>query len=333
MPTVEFDVDTEVVRRLLVSQYAPVDPVRAAAPLVEFGRGWDNIMFRLGDDLLVRLPVRQQSAPLIDNEARWLPEIGPRLPIPTPEVIFTGRAEHGYPWSWNVQTWLAGEPVATLPVPQRNKIAPALAATMLALHTEADPAAPVNRFRGVPLAERSEAVEQRRPRVQERLGTGATALLYDVFHAGVSAPRWPGPPVWVHGDPHPFNLLHHGGDLVGLIDFGDVTSGDPATDLAAAWWALDAQGRRTFVEMVTDSGQYDDSVFLRARAWAASFVTAVSTDVESREQFASVVEHTVSALAGANQPTPVVCQCDERDWWHDRGRHSHRSHPHRDHSQ
>ena len=74
-------------------------PRRAAAPITEFSRGWDNVMFRLGNDLLVRLPVRQLSAPLIDNEARWLPVIGPELPIATPQLIFTGRPGHGYPWT------------------------------------------------------------------------------------------------------------------------------------------------------------------------------------------------------------------------------------------
>lgn len=77
-------------------------------------------MFRLGNDLLVRLPVRQLSAPLIDNEARWLPVIGPELPIATPQLIFTGRPGHGYPWTWTAQSWIEGEPLALLPVARRG---------------------------------------------------------------------------------------------------------------------------------------------------------------------------------------------------------------------
>lgn len=292
MPASEVEVDTALVCTLLTSQYSRVDP----ESLTEVSRGWDNAMFRLGADLLVRMPVRRQSAPLIANEARWLPVLGPRLPIRAPEVIFTGKPGHGYPWPWTVQSWIEGEPLATLPVRQRGRIAAALAATCLALHLPAHPDAPTNLFRGVALAERELIVEGRRDVVRAHLGAEAEALLWDTFRAGVEADRWPGEPVWVHGDPHPFNLVQLGGELVGLIDFGDVTAGDPATDLATAWWSLDAAGRHAFVDMINTSGRYDPALWTRARAWAASFVTAVSTDAQSRDQFAPIVDHTLAAL-------------------------------------
>lgn len=297
MPEVESEVGDALVRRLLATQYARVDPRRAAAPITEFSRGWDNVMFRLGNDLLVRLPVRQLSAPLIDNEARWLPVIGPELPIATPQLIFTGRPGHGYPWTWTVQSWIEGEPLALLPVARRDRIAARLAETFLALHTVADPEAPTHPTRGVPLSDRESAIEQRRPAVAAHLGRAATELLYDTFHTGAAADRWPGEPVWIHGDPHPFNLLQHDDALVGMIDFGDVTAGDPSTDLATAWWSLDARGRHTLIELIMASGRYDDAIWLRAKGWAASFVTAVATDPETREQFAPVIEHTLIALA------------------------------------
>lgn len=294
MPASEVEVDAALVCALLTSQYGPVAPESVA----EFSRGWDNAMFRLGDDLLVRMPVRRQSAPLIANEARWLPVLGPRLPIRAPEVVFTGQPGAGYPWQWTVQSWIEGEPLATLPVPQRRRIAAALAETCLALHTPADPEAPANPFRGVALAERTAAVAGRRTAVRAQLGAEADALLWDTFRAGVEADRWPGEPAWVHGDPHPFNLVQSGGELVGLIDFGDVTSGDPASDLATAWWSLDSTGRNTFVDLINTSGRYDPAVWTRARAWAASFTTAVATDAQSRDQFAPIVDHTLAGLAG-----------------------------------
>jgi aminoglycoside phosphotransferase (APT) family kinase protein len=46
---------------------------------------------------------------------------------------------------------------------------------------------------------------------------------------------WDGPPIWLHGDLHPFNLVVNQGRLSAVIDFGDLCAGDPATDLAVAW--------------------------------------------------------------------------------------------------
>ena len=44
--------------------------------------------------------------------------------------------------------------------------------------------------------------------------------------------------VWIHGDLHPGNLLVRDGRLSGVLDFGDVTAGDPATDLSVGWMLL-----------------------------------------------------------------------------------------------
>ena len=93
-PAAEVDIDDDLVRRLLADQL----PELGALPLERVAEGWDNVIFRLGDELTVRLPRREMAAELVAHEQRWLPEIAPRLPLPIPAPVGIGRPGLGYPW-------------------------------------------------------------------------------------------------------------------------------------------------------------------------------------------------------------------------------------------
>ncbi|MDP4333027.1 phosphotransferase [Curtobacterium sp. A7_M15] len=267
-PAAEVDVDVPLVAALLRDQH----PDLAGLPLEVAASGWDNVVVRLGDLLAVRLPRRAAAAALIAHEQRWLPEIAHRVApiVPVPDPIRTGRPALGYPWSWSVVRWLPGEPAGERPGGVR--VAEALAAFVELLHVPAPPDAPVNPVRAVPLATRSDSVLTRLatadvPRARE---------LAAVWRAAAALPAYAGPPVWVHGDLHPFNVLldtapDGGTRLSAVVDFGDVTAGDPAVDLATAWLTLDREARRTFRAHVTA----DDDTWERARAWAVSIGSAL----------------------------------------------------------
>ncbi|WZO32643.1 phosphotransferase [Microbacterium sp. LWS13-1.2] len=166
--------------------------------------------------------------------------------------------------------WIHGERALDESPAARGSWAATLAHALDALHADAPEDHPVNPFRGIPLAMRSEAVAARLQHLREAgtLDAASTEGLREVWRAGVSAAPWDRPPVWIHGDMHPGNLVVHNGALAGIIDFGDVTAGDPAYDLAIAWLAFDARGRAAFVT-ATDS-RYDADAWIRARAWAAA---------------------------------------------------------------
>ncbi len=93
MPAAEVDVTEELVRTLLIEQC----PDLADLELELLANGWDNAIFRLGDELTVRLPRRALSAELVAHEQRWLPELAPRLPLPIPAPIRCGRPSARYP--------------------------------------------------------------------------------------------------------------------------------------------------------------------------------------------------------------------------------------------
>ena len=290
MPTADVVVDETLVRRLLTEQH----PELAALPLTDPVVGWDNVTYRLGPELAVRLPRRLMSAPLIEREQRWLPELAPLLPLPIPAPIHVGRPGAGYPWSWSVCQWLAGAPAATSPPRDPHEAARALGAFLRALHFAAPGDAPENSFRGVPLSARDDAMQTRIVQLADELDVDAVLGLWS---DALAVPAWPGPRLWLHGDLHPANVLAHEGRISAIIDFGDITSGDPATDLSVAWMMFDHRARVTLRETV---GDVDDDTWARARGWALALAVAILAGSADNQVMHGIARRTLaSALTDA----------------------------------
>jgi aminoglycoside phosphotransferase (APT) family kinase protein len=286
MPAAEVDVGPAVVRVLLAEQC----PDLVELELVELAYGWDNAIFRLGDELTVRLPRRALAAELVEHEQRWLPELAARLPLPIPSPVRLGRPGGGYPWSWSVCPWFPGV-VATRAAPADPfEAAETLGAFLAALHQAAPSAAPANPYRGGPLADRDAVTRQRAEQVSDLIDAPAVLACWSDL---VSTPRWDRPPVWLHGDLHPANLLVHEGQLSAVIDFGDITAGDPATDLAVAWMLFPSEARPTFRAA---AGAIDDDTWLRARAWALSLALAYLANSADNPMFARLGERVLHAV-------------------------------------
>lgn len=251
--------------------------------------GWDNLLVRLGDDLVLRLPRRARTAELVATEQRWLPVLAPSLPVAVPVPVVAGRPGPDFPWPWSVLAWREGEVAGSRPRSRATAWVPDLAAALAALHRPAPAEAPHNPVRAVPLAARDRVVRERLERGRLR-GLDVSAAL-EVWARGVAAPAWGSAPVWVHGDPHPNNLLVRPGPddgpdrLDALLDWGDLSAGDPACDLAAAWLVPDRVGRTVFVAAYDDlvgaraDGHADDpGRWDRAAAWAVSMASSVVVD-------------------------------------------------------
>ena len=287
-PPAEVDVTPDLVRRLLEDQH----PSLAGETIELVAAGWDNAIYRLGSDLLVRLPRRALSSQLVLNEQRWLPGIAGRVSVDVPVPLRTGLPTAFYPWPWSVTPWFPGDTVAHLPRSERTGLAEPLAAFLLALGEPAPDDAPANPWRGVPLAERDNSV-------RERLTSGlvpeadAATRLWD---RALRQPAWAGPPLWLHGDMHPANLLTTDGGLQAVIDFGDLTAGDPATDLAAAWLVFDATGRGRFRTTVDSGRPTDEATWLRAEGWALCLATALLTASDDSPMHRRIGEETLAEL-------------------------------------
>jgi aminoglycoside phosphotransferase (APT) family kinase protein len=260
-PEAEIDITEELIRRLLEDQH----PDLAQLPLTPLDSGWDNVIFRLGADLSVRLPRRAAAAPLLANEQIWLPVVAEGLPIAAPVPVRIGRPAVGYPWPWSVLPWFEGHGADRSP--PRDGEADRFAAFLRALHRPAPADAPRNPLRGVPLRDRAGSVEARIGRLAN-VTSLITPAVERVWRRGLAAALAGDDARWLHGDLHAQNVLVAEGRISAVIDWGDMTGGDPATDLAAAWSLFAARADRT---RLLDLYAPDQPTLERAMAWAVLF--------------------------------------------------------------
>jgi aminoglycoside phosphotransferase (APT) family kinase protein len=291
MPAAEIDVSLGLVRSLLADQ----QPDLAHLSLEVLANGWDNLMCRLGPELVIRLPRRALAANLLVHEQQWLPLLAPRLPLPIPAPVRLGRPAAGYPWSWSIVPFLPGQVAARQPPAEPRDAAVSLGRFLGALHIPAPPEAPVNTVRGVPLADRSEAVAARLSRLEDVLDCAAAL---GVWEAAIAVPPWTNEPAWLHGDLHPANILVSQGRISAVIDFGDITSGDPATDLSVAWMLLPAGCHDLFREAYsgTNGSAISENTWIRAKGWALSLSLAILASSADNQLMAEIGHRTADAV-------------------------------------
>lgn len=287
IPAAEVHVDLALVAALIREQF----PQYAGRPLQHLASGWDNVIVRLGPDLLVRLPRRKVAVSLIEHEQRWLPVLAPRLPMPVPVPIHAGRPSPRFPWPWSITRWIPGESADVSGL--HGDEALRLAAFLKALHQPAPDEAPNNPVRGLPLATRAAAVAERMVRLEqttERVSAGVVAAWREALEAPLATERH-----WLHGDLHPQNVLADEGCIVGVIDWGDLCGGDIATDLAALWMLFDRADRQ---KALAAYGDADEATLARAKGWAVFFgVVLLETGLVDDERQAKVGAATLGRIA------------------------------------
>ena len=260
----EVDTDVALVSRLVAAQFSQwadlqIAPVRSA--------GTDNALYRLGDEMVVRLPRIHWAVGQVEKEQEWLPRLAPLLPLAIPEPLARGMPAEEYPWEWSVYRWLEGETAIVERITDLGQAAIDVARFIATLQrvdpTNGPPPGEYNSFRGVQLAPRDAETRAAIASLHGAIDVGAVTA---VWEGALEAPAWDGPPVWIHGDLQSGNLLAVHGRLSAVIDFGCLGVGDPACDVMVAWTFLSRETREAFRTAL----RVDDATWLRGRGWALS---------------------------------------------------------------
>ncbi|CAM3676817.1 aminoglycoside phosphotransferase family protein [Cohnella lubricantis] len=256
-------INTDLVQSLIRKQF----PQWADLPIkpVEKG-GYDNFTFHLGEEMSVRLPRDEGHAPQVEKEARWLPLLRPHLSLPIPVPLAKGVPDENYPFHWSVNKWIDGDTARHDNISDLNEFAVDLARFLKELQSIDASNGPLggdhNYFRGRPLT-MYKFNQWTMDALDELAGAIDTEKCLAIWRRA-QATEWTKPPVWIHGDINPGNLLVTDGKLSSVIDFGVMAVGDPAAELTMAWTFFDDESRKVFLQ----SAGFDTDTEDRARGWA-----------------------------------------------------------------
>jgi len=251
-------VNEALVRRLLTTQM----PNLADRPLTMVEPwGTDNGIWRLGDDLVVRLPRIEWATGQIDREAIWLPRLAPHLSVDVPEPVAVGEPGDGYPYRWAVHRWIPGDGAALDRLDDPVTFALDLANVLRQLQALPTDGAPAARNRARPLRDYDKSTRRAIDNAGHLIdATAATA----VWEEALAAPSHDAAPVWVHGDLEG-NCLVRNHRLCGIVDWGSACAGDPAVDIQVVWSPLFTdESRHAFL----DALGVDDATLARSRGAA-----------------------------------------------------------------
>jgi aminoglycoside phosphotransferase (APT) family kinase protein len=287
----EVSTDVALVRRLLAKQF-PRWASLAIRPVASAGT--DNALYRLGTDMVVRMPRVHSAIGQVDKEQQWLPKLAPYLPLAIPVPLAKGEPCERYPYRWSIYNWLEGERATPNHIADSRQAAIDLAQFINALEwidTAGGPPPGLHNFyRGEPLAMRDEATRAAISSLREKYDVKAMTAMWDT---AIAAPPWKTTPVWLHGDLHVENLLAVRGRLSAVIDFGGLGVGDPACDVMTAWLYLSAETRGVF----RDTLAVDDATWIRARGWALTFsVTALPYYWVTNSVLADISKHAIDEI-------------------------------------
>jgi aminoglycoside phosphotransferase (APT) family kinase protein len=277
-------ITAETVAALVAAQFPqwrtlPISPVPS--------HGTVNALFRLGDEIVLRFPLR--PSPAATDELIAEQQHARMIGSPTP--LGLGEAGPGYPGRWSAWRWIEGRTAAPDTVRDFDGLAGDLAAYVNRLRALDTGGRTWNgRSRGGPLKLQDAGV-------QESLGLSAgltdTERLGTIWTQCRDAPAHEGPEVWLHADLMPGNILVDEGRVTAVIDLGTVCIGDPAVDLMPAWNLLPASARETYRVAL----QADDAMWARGRGWALSqAIVALPYYVDTNPVMAETARQTLAAL-------------------------------------
>ena len=304
MPAAEVEITDDLVRALLAEQLPDLAATRGDAARQSAGTTRSSASATI---CVVRLPRRQLGANLVEHEHRWLPELARTLPIPIPAPVRTGVPGCGFPWRWSVCPFFDGDVAADVGLTAPTRDAQRLGEFVAALHRPAPPGragttssggasrSPSSSPASKPTSRNSAPPSRLSGPGQTPGGQSRTPCATRLAELAEVA-EWDGPALWVHGDLHSANVVVKDGSISAVIDFGDLTSGDPAVDLAVAWMLFDEADRAVFRAAAGSSRSVDDATWQRGQLWALHFAVLYLLHSADAPRFQRMGTHLLAAV-------------------------------------
>lgn len=283
----ELPISDDLVRQLIDEQL----PQWVDLPLNRINSsGTVHAMYRLGSDLVVRLPRLVEYAAALERETQVLPQLAPLLPLTIPKVEAVGQPTDTYPSLWSVLTWIEGEPVDSGPTYDQERAAQRLGEFVVSMRSVTEPGPPSASQRAEPIAHIDAWVRTSIDAISSEFDS---AMLHTAWESSLAATAWDGIGKWIHADLMPGNLVVDAGELAAIIDFGTCGIGNPTYDLIAGWWVFDEPARQTFRQ----ASRADDATWIRARGLALGLAAgALAYYVDSNPAFADLARTTITRV-------------------------------------
>ena len=255
-------IDVELAKSLISEQFPEYKNLEIK-PIPK--SGWDNRMFVLGDDMLIRMPSVECYQAQIKKEYKFLPKFKNFLSFAIPEPIKIGKPSENFPWNWSMYKYIEGENSSNGNIKDKIEFAKDLAKFLNEfqnISTEGGPEAGEHNFyRGGDLNVYDDEVHESIKLLKDKIDED---VIFEIWNKAIKT-KWDKKSVWVHGDISFGNLLVKDGKLCAIIDFGGIGIGDPACDLAIAWTDFDNEERKVFYDSLEN---IDENTCRRGCAWA-----------------------------------------------------------------
>lgn len=283
----EVPIDETLVRRLLADQLPDLSglPLTIVEPW-----GTDNAVWRLGEDLVVRLPRIVGAQGQGDKEARWLPVIAPHLTVAVPEPVAVGEPGLGYPYRWALHRWIEGHGAGPERIVDPERFGIDLATVVSELRAVPTAGAPAATNRARPLADYDTATRAAIAAAGHLIDADAALAVWD---DALAAPPYDGPEAWVQGDLEGNCLVDDDGHLCGIVDWNSACVGDPAVDVQVVWSPLFTDASR---EVFLDALDVDNAMIRRSRG--AAINQACAALPYYLDTYPLIVERSWHKLAG-----------------------------------
>jgi len=197
--TTTFIPNPDLARKLIAEQF----PEYASLPIVDVEKqGHDNRTYRLGDDMLIRMPTAADYALKVPKEQELLPKLANRLSIRIPAPIKMGKPSADYPYPFSIYKWLSGKSInlVTLTDQEKEQLAFDLAKFLKELQAIMDIKGPEpgqhNWWRGDHVSVYDKGAREQIAELAEIIDAGQALALWDK----ACATRWNKAPIWIHGD-------------------------------------------------------------------------------------------------------------------------------------